>query len=313
MLINASRFTRVHEEIMIQVKAYLQSLERQIEFNPNPFDEAKTSLDIQRLMEIFDKHYNSYNEISFTSISKFILKVLKKIDVVCVNRENKKQLTYEGYLDGRTIIAVGGMSLSRGLTLERLLVSYYSRTSRDYDTMLQMGRWFGYRSSYQKYCRLFLSNKNHDHYKFLAESFDELCGNVSLMNRFGQTPMDFALKVRLHPLQHLMVTARRKRGAAIRPTKTITYSGQLKQNYAVSASESDIASNINLYRSFVQLPNLGSYKQFDSRHFVFNSVALDHILMFIENYKYANHPGSIQIEHLIPYIRKESMSYKIGM
>ena len=108
------------------------------------------------------------------------------------------------------------------------------------------------------------------------------------MNRFGQTPMDFALKVRLHPLQHLMVTARRKRGAAIRPTKTITYSGQLKQNYAVSASESDIASNINLYRSFVQLPNLGSYKQFDSRHFVFNSVALDHILMFIENYKYAN-------------------------
>ena len=89
MLINASRFTRVHEEIMIQVKAYLQSLERQIEFNPNPFDEAKTSLDIQRLMEIFDKNYNSDNEISFTCISKFILKVLKKIDVVCVNREIK--------------------------------------------------------------------------------------------------------------------------------------------------------------------------------------------------------------------------------
>jgi hypothetical protein len=46
-------------------------------------------------------------------------------------------------LNGCNVIAVGGLSLSRGLTLEGLTISYFLRNSVMYDTLMQMGRWFG--------------------------------------------------------------------------------------------------------------------------------------------------------------------------
>src|SRR5262249_1377563 len=49
---------------------------------------------------------------------------------------------------GRVYIVVGGNVLSRGLTLEGLVVSFFLRTASAYDTLLQMGRWFGYRRGY---------------------------------------------------------------------------------------------------------------------------------------------------------------------
>lgn len=304
MLINASRFTDVHESIKANVEDYILDLGRQIEFTPHAFDVQNPTLKVKELQILFDNDYHLVRNDSFVTLSEYILKVIKKIDVVCVNKNYAKQLSYDNvkYPNGRIIIAVGGMSLSRGLTLERLLVSYYSRTSKDYDTILQMGRWFGYREKYQSECRLFISNKNHNHYKFLAESFDDVCDEVSIMNRYGQTPMDFAVKVRVHPQAQLMVTARRKRGAAIKPTKTITYSGKLKQNYVVSSKESAIDANIRLYRSFIESTNPSSYEQIDSRHFAANGVDLVNITNFIQKYKYANHADSIQKRHLLNYI-----------
>ena len=48
-----------------------------------------------------------------------------------------------------TVIAIGGNTLSRGLTLEGLVCSYFERRSRNYDTLMQMGRWFGFRNGYR--------------------------------------------------------------------------------------------------------------------------------------------------------------------
>ena len=140
---------------------------------------------------------------------------------------------------------------------------------------------------------------------------DDVCDEVSIMNRYGQTPMDFAVKVRVHPQAQLMVTARRKRGAAIKPTKTITYSGKLKQNYVVSSKESAIDANIRLYRSFIESTNPSSYEQIDSRHFAANGVDLVNITNFIQKYKYANHADSIQKRHLLNYIIEREHELKL--
>ncbi|REN09897.1 hypothetical protein DSI41_20845, partial [Mycobacterium tuberculosis] len=59
---------------------------------------------------------------------------------------------------GISVIAVGGDKLSRGLTLEGLSVSYYMRVSKMYDSLLQMGRWFGYRPGYLDLCRIYTSS-----------------------------------------------------------------------------------------------------------------------------------------------------------
>ena len=50
------------------------------------------------------------------------------------------------------VIAIGGDKLARGLTLEGLTVSYFLRASKMYDTLMQMGRWFGYRPGYIDVC-----------------------------------------------------------------------------------------------------------------------------------------------------------------
>jgi hypothetical protein len=53
-------------------------------------------------------------------------------------------------------IVIGGNKLSRGYTIEGLTVSYYRRVAGTADTLMQMGRWFGFRPGYQDLVRVFL-------------------------------------------------------------------------------------------------------------------------------------------------------------
>jgi len=94
---------------------------------------------------------------------------------------------------------VGGNSLSRGFTLEGLTISYFLRNTQMYDTLLQMGRWFGYRDGFKDLCRLFLRSDAKDWYGFIAGATEELRDEIKRMERANLTPMDFGLAVRNHP------------------------------------------------------------------------------------------------------------------
>ena len=104
------------------------------------------------------------------------------------------------------VIAVGGNSLSRGLTLEGLSTSYFLRNARTYDTLLQMGRWFGYRDGYDDLCRVWLTARG----RGLVPSCDR--GDRRPQTRFREmrrrqaTPQEFGLRVRTHP-DTLLITA----------------------------------------------------------------------------------------------------------
>ena len=71
---------------------------------------------------------------------------------------------------GEHVIAVGGDKLSRGLTLDGLSVSYYLRASQMYDTLMQMGRWFGYRDGYLDVCRIYTTQELAEWYRFIASA-----------------------------------------------------------------------------------------------------------------------------------------------
>ena len=75
---------------------------------------------------------------------------------------------------GLWVIAVGGLKLSRGLTLEGLSVSYFYRNALAYDTLTQMCRWFGYRDNYRDLCRLYLLTDSYDHYYEVASAIRNL-------------------------------------------------------------------------------------------------------------------------------------------
>lgn len=97
------------------------------------------------------------------------------------------------------VIAIGGGTLSRGLTLEGLVVSYFLRTSNTYDTLLQMGRWFGFRPGYQDLARVWVGSGLLDDYGHLAQVEREIRSEVAVLEAEGKTPRDLAIRVRTHP------------------------------------------------------------------------------------------------------------------
>src|SRR5262249_32317808 len=123
------------------------------------------------------------------------------VTTVAVNqRTGSRSLDYRAYRDsGLRVVAVGGNSLSRGLTLEGLVISYFRRTSKMYDTLLQMGRWFGHRTGYEDLCRVWLPQEAIDWYGHISDATDELRDDLRRMRDRGRTPKDFGLAVRAHP------------------------------------------------------------------------------------------------------------------
>jgi hypothetical protein len=59
-------------------------------------------------------------------------------------------------------ILIGGAKLSRGFTIEGLTTSYYRRRTKQADTLMQMGRWFGFRRGYNDLVRLFIGREEPD-------------------------------------------------------------------------------------------------------------------------------------------------------
>jgi hypothetical protein len=133
-----------------------------------------------------------------------------KIEVMTVNGMAKEALDYKDHEEnGRSVIAIGGDKLSRGLTLEGLSVSYFLRTSKMYDTLMQMGRWFGYRPGYLDLCRLFTTGELVRWYRHIALAETELRREFDYMVKSGLTPEKYGLRVRTHP-DGMIVTALNK-------------------------------------------------------------------------------------------------------
>ena len=157
-----------------------------------------------------------------------------RIEVKKVNGTAKDALDYADHPDGFSVIAIGGNKLSRGLTLEGLAVSYFLRTSRMYDTLMQMGRWFGYRSGYLDLCRLFTTADLVRWYRHIALAEEELRREFEYMAASGLTPETYGLRVRAHP-DGMLVTALNKMCHA--RTLELSYAGQLAQtaHFAIDA------------------------------------------------------------------------------
>jgi len=139
-----------------------------------------------------------------------------------------------------SVIAVGGDKLSRGLTLEGLTVSYYLRASKMYDTLMQMGRWFGYRPGYVDLCRIFTSDELIRWYKHITIASEEMRRDFDYMFLLKKTPKEFGLKVRTHP-GVLKITAANK--FRYKKIMYLSYSGELEQTYLFKVDNNRFKKN----------------------------------------------------------------------
>ncbi len=211
MLVHVTRFVDVQEIVERQIAAEVARLRDRLRYGDG---DASTSL-LDELRDLWDRDFrtttrimddDSLPELDFEQVSAELSAAAGSIETMRINGSVRDALAYYDRPDGLTVIAVGGDKLSRGLTLEGLTVSYYLRASRMYDTLMQMGRWFGYRPGYADLCRLYTTPELIDWYRDITVANEELLMLFDEMAAVGGTPRDFGLRVRRHP-DGLMITA----------------------------------------------------------------------------------------------------------
>lgn len=263
MLIHVTRFNQVQKLVKADVEDYVRSMRQRVTRGIGEEDV------VERLRRMWEEDFVPATrvlvdagigdvpelEISWPELLDAIPGVLEDIDVRLVNGTAKDALDYE-YNKGRglKVIAIGGDKLARGLTLEGLCTSYFLRASKMYDTLMQMGRWFGYRRGYLDLCRLYTSSDLVEWFRHISDAAGELREEFDLMANFGATPKEFGLKVQSHP--ELMVTSQIKMRSA--RTLLLSYSGQLMQT--VSFSKGDVGRNLQAARRLVG--NLGRQDEY---------------------------------------------------
>lgn len=210
MLVNASRFTGVQGLIRNRLHQLLKNIEDAVRVDGGLSDAADRNEEIREIQRCWLAEYAGAGP-TWDDIREGLLPVVASTQVVAVNAASSASLDYEGG-SGMTVVAVGGFSLSRGLTLEGLTISYFLRNSVMYDTLMQMGRWFGYRPDYEDLCRIWMPEHAASWYAHIGEATEELQLELKRMQKANATPEQFGLAVRSHP-SALMVTARNKMGA----------------------------------------------------------------------------------------------------
>lgn len=217
MLVHVTRFTAVQEEVHRQVQSVVDNLRTRWRARNAGGDSLLVELEAQwqdDFVRTSDSH--SSTAPSWPSVSEQIHEILKLVRVNLINAKASDALIYEEHKrDGLHVIAVGGDKLSRGLTLEGLTVSYFLRSSRMYDTLMQMGRWFGYRHGYDDLCRLYLSEELAEWYAHITDAAEELRQEFDRMVLLGGTPNDYGLRVREHPV--LAITGKLRPGTPSLP------------------------------------------------------------------------------------------------
>ncbi len=235
MLVHVVRYTKVQKEVANQVEAALKDIHQRLrngdgDRRPTIIDEfeelwrrdfSKTSVECSKILNNVQLELPSWEKITGT-LENIALGVRVKI----VNGSAGDILDYEAHKEtGIDIIAIGGDKLSRGLTLEGLSVSYFLRASRMYDTLMQMGRWFGYREKYIDVCRLYTTAELIEWFTHIAAASEELQQEFRQMVNIGATPKEYGLKVRSHPAMLVTSAVKMRHGTEMR----LSFSGAISE------------------------------------------------------------------------------------
>lgn len=252
-------------------------------------------------------------EADWAEVAPFVSAAAQKIVVRKINGESTDLLDYQNAPEGASVIAIGGDKLSRGLTLEGLSVSYFLRPSRMYDTLMQMGRWFGYRPGYLDLCRLFTTPSLVTWYKSIALASEELRREFELMVDLNKTPKDYGLRVRSDP-NGLWITSLVK----MRDSQTlrVSYDGRICETTVFAKDQSITTENLSATTRF--LKRLSKYSEGGgvdgkrgNRSYVWRGVDASEVVGFLREYRTHPHAPKVNSALLAHYISKRANLSKL--
>lgn len=287
MMVNVSRFTDVQELLKGKVSEFLKVRQQAIKsYAGLPEKDALRETSVLReLKSVWDAEYADAG-FKWGDIQKHLNATASPIVVVSVNNKSVDRLDYDDYPCGRSLIAIGGLGLSRGLTLEGLSVSYFLRNSIMYDTLLQMGRWFGYREGYQDLCRIFMTRQAASWYAHISGAVEELRSEFREMERLGLTPMDFGLKVRSHPAA-LIVTAKNKMRSAEEFVRQIALDGRFAETSRLINNDQIFEDNKQVFADTVMAADKMKQPEKTKLGYLWQGIPIEILENVVENFKNA--------------------------
>jgi hypothetical protein len=237
----------------------------------------------------------------FSKIWKFARTVADAIEIKTINFGSPDILDYSGA--PKRYVVVGGNRLSRGLTLEGLSVSVFTRDAKAYDTLLQMGRWFGFRPAYHDLTRIFVEDRMGGLFADLARVELDLRADLSKYahEENAPAPADIVPRIRAHP--SLAVTSVMKMGAG-RPT--FSYQGTVQSTVSFPKTRDALLGNIEAGRSFISSLGEPTLQATGEGTHIWKDRSAEQILRFLESYTFGEGASSVRRSNLVSYIRAQA-------
>lgn len=282
MLIHVTRFTKVHQRVSIFAEEYIDKIKKYVKVYgrlPNAEVQYKVIADIKTTFS--QRHPDS--EYTWSEIIESLCEIIDTVVVREVHQKTSVPLEYRNDLPTNAVV-VGGTSLSRGFTLEGLSISYFLRNTIFYDTLMQMGRWFGYRTGYEDLCRIYMPNNYIDNFAQIIEATDDLFDNFKRMADAKMTPNDFGLSVKHHPDSGLQVTARNKAKHSRDIYFDMKLDGHLKETSWLHNDIETIENNLKAIEEVVQKlqeQHGSTHEKIDKKH-LWRNIGKDTILEFVD-------------------------------
>jgi hypothetical protein len=322
MLVHVTRFTAVQQQVARLVEEELVDIRRQLEFPGTGGDV------VDRLQKLWESDFAANAEalrqalpeedlrpVQWKDVKRHLFDATKRITVREINGSAKDALDYAEHPQGLSVIAIGGDKLSRGLTLEGLSVSYFLRGTTMYDTLMQMGRWFGYRQGYLDLCRLFTTGDLIEWYEHIAIASEELRREFDRMEAIRARPIDFGLRVRSHPT--LTVTSRTKmrHGTELR----VSFAGDVSETTVFATDERTLQDNLAAANDLIdrlqasdavyqanpeQAREGGRSHRWDGSHY-WSGASTDAILGFLDRFSTHEDASRASANVLARYIRRQ--------
>lgn len=231
MLVHTSVYTAMHEKVAGLITELLEEIRRAVREPSSGLVTEASEVWAMKCRKVSASRFGHVDP-DVGDILSALGEIIGSVDVPVENAVSDSRLNFSG--SPRRSIVVGGSVLSRGLTIEGLTVSYFLRSSSQYDTLLQMGRWFGYRHGYEDLPRIWMTPGMESAFSDLAAVEREIREDIAVYGERELTPLQFGVRIRKIP--GMQITARSRMRSA--RDCDISYSGEHAQTFRFAHRDS---------------------------------------------------------------------------
>ncbi|RGZ69044.1 hypothetical protein DW979_01815 [Eubacterium sp. AM49-13BH] len=322
MLIHVARIKNMHKQLERKVSEYfydeLQSMiiDGDSETKAEIYDLIREEyLPIsEKMRKDFPRYMENAYDVDEDEIYEEIVRLMNedRVKINVINGDSKDVLCYKDH-EGEeyNVIAIGGDKFSRGLTLEGLSISYFTRESKYYDTLMQMGRWFGFRPKYADLCRVFITDIIYRWFARIAFATDNLRNQITYMCDEKAKPRDFGLRVATHPELKISSPKKVKSGTIqqLDFSATLTVTRDIDVNIEMYDSNYKAVNHLFSYAEKIltaeeHFAKLG--RETNTEHYFIENVNSTRIIEFFRNYQTSKRARKVNGNNIATYIEEQN-------